>query len=177
MRACWRSAIIPSRFRFAFAGAPPTEYGWIKQWQAEHDSEALRPEGAPLSLQFPLLGFRYKDAAWRQRMQRESPLASIKAVQAPAYIWAGARDDHVPLKSIVQYVGEARRLGKPVSLLIDPDGGHGPTTRLGAEASLYMIELAAHRHLGGALSPASTELEAFLKRNVRIDLDTHTISR
>jgi len=161
----------PARFRFAFAGAPPTEYGWIKQWQAEHDSDALRAEGAPLSLQFPQLGFRYQDAAWRQKMHRESPLAALRALQAPAYIWAGARDDRVPLKSIVHYVGEARRLGKPVSLLIDPDAGHGPESILGAEACLYLIEIAAHRHFGGGLSSVSPELRAFLRRNVRIDVD------
>lgn len=161
----------PARFRFAFAGAPPTEYGWIKQWQAEHDSEALRPEGPPLSLQFPQLGFRYKDAAWRRKMHRESPLAALRALQAPAYIWAGARDDRVPLKSIVHYVGEARRLGKPLSLLIDPDAGHVPERVLGAEACFYLIEIAAHRHLGGGLSPVSPELRAFLRRNVRIDID------
>jgi dienelactone hydrolase len=139
----------PARFRFAFAGAPPTEYGWIKQWQAEHDGDAIRPEGPPLSLQFAELGFRYEDATWRQKMARESPLATLRAVQAPAYIWAGAHDDRVPLKSVVHYVGEARRLDKPLSLLIDPDGGHGPESALGVEASLYLIELAAHRHLGG----------------------------
>ena len=161
----------PGRFRFAFAGAPPTEYGWIKQWQAEHDSEALRPEGPPLSLQFPELGFRYRDPAWRQKMLRESPLAALRALQAPAYIWAGARDDRVPLKSIVHYAGEARRLGKPLTLLIDPGAGHAPENQLGAEAFLYLIELAAHRHFGGGLSPVSPELRAFLRRNVRIDID------
>ena len=161
----------PARFRFAFAGAPPTEYGWLKQWQAEHDSDALRPEGSPLSLRFPQLGFPYEDAAWREKMQRESPLAALQALQAPAYIWAGARDDRVPLKSIVHYVGEARRLGKPLSLLIDPDAGHNPESPLGAEACLYLIELAAHRHFGGGLSPVSTELQEFLRRNVRIDID------
>ena len=159
----------PSRFRFAFAGAPPTEYGWIKQWQADHDSEALRPEGPPLSLQFPQLGFPYRNAPWRLKMQRESPLAALPALTAPAYIWAGARDDRVPLKSIVHYAGEARRLGKPLSLLIDPNGGHVPQSTLGDEALLYLLENAAHRHFGGAVSPASPELKAFLQRNVRID--------
>lgn len=159
----------PARFRFAFAGAPPTEYGWIKQWQAEHDSEAVRPLGAPLSLQFTRLGFRYKDADWREKMRRESPLAALKELQAPVYIWAGARDDRVPLKSIVHYVGEGRLLGKPLTLLIDPDAGHVPGSAVGAEACLYLMEVAAHRHFGGALSPASPELQAFLRRNVRVD--------
>jgi len=163
----------PTRFRFAFAGAPPTDYGWIKQWQAEHDGEALRGEGPPLSLQFPLLGFRYGDAAWREKMRRESPLAALPSLQTPVYIWAGAHDDHVPIKSIVNYVGEAGRLGRSLSLLIDPDGGHTPRTPLGVEASLYQIELAAHRHLGGPLTPPSPELREFLRRNVRVDVDTN----
>lgn len=161
----------PARFRFAFAGAPPTEYGWLKQWQAEHDREDLRPEGAPLRSRFPLLGFPYEDAAWRQKMTRESPLAAVAALQAIPYIWAGARDDRVPIKSIVHYVGQARRLGKPLLLLIDPDSGHVPEGALSIEASLYLIELAVHRHFGGALSPVSPELQAFLRRNVRIDID------
>ncbi|MDB4907999.1 MAG: peptidase prolyl oligopeptidase active site domain protein [Gemmatimonadetes bacterium] len=160
----------PARFRFAFAGAPPTDYGWIKQWQAEHDSDALHPEGAPLSLQFPQLGFPYRDAAWRAKMARESPLAGVRSLEAPAYVWAGERDDHVPLASIVKYVSEVRRAGKAVSVLIDPEGGHGPTTPLGTEASLYMIELAAHRHLGGGLAPASPDLQAFMQRNLRFDM-------
>jgi dipeptidyl aminopeptidase/acylaminoacyl peptidase len=159
----------PKRFRFAFVAAPPTEYGWIKQWQAEHDSEAIRGEGPPLSLQFPQLGFRYGDPAWREKMRRESPLANVQALGAPAYLWAGARDDHVPLKSIVNYVSNARKLGKQVSLFIDPNGGHVPQNALGNQALLYQIELAAHRHLGGALSPASPALKAFIDRNLRVN--------
>ena len=73
----------PARFRFAFAGAPPTEYGWIKQWQAEHDSEALRPEGPPLSLQFPQLGFPYEDAAWREKMQSRVAAGCAAGIAGP----------------------------------------------------------------------------------------------
>jgi dipeptidyl aminopeptidase/acylaminoacyl peptidase len=159
----------PARFRVAFAGAPPTEYGWIKEWQADHESKALRAEGPPLSLQFQKLGFLYTDAAWRQKMLRESPIAALGSVRAPAYIWAGARDDRVPLKSVVSYAGKARQLGKPLTLLIDPAGGHVPATMIGTQACLYLMELAAHRHLGGGLSPVSPELQSFLKRNVRIE--------
>jgi dipeptidyl aminopeptidase/acylaminoacyl peptidase len=160
-----------ARFRVAFAGAPPTEYGWTKQWQAEHDNDVVRPEGPPLSQVFPQLGFPYEDAAWREKMHRESPLAALPKLQTPIYIWAGARDDRVPLKSIVHYVGEAGQLDKKLSLLIDPEAGHIPKSPLGTEACLYMIELAAHRHLGGKLSSVSPELKAFLSRNVRMEMD------
>ncbi len=159
----------PDRFRFAFVGAPPTDYGWIKQWQAEHDSEAIRPQGPPLSLLFPQLGFPYNDAAWREKMQRESPVAALPDLKAPFYIWAGGHDETVPIKSIVHFVGEARRLDKSLCLLIDPDAGHVPNSELGTEACVYLIELASHRHLGGEISPVSPDLQKFLNKNLRID--------
>ena len=94
----------------------------------------------------------------------ESPSSTTVSVTAPA-------GGNFTALSIVHYVGEARRLGKPVRLLIDPDAGHGPESVLGAEACLYLIEDAAHRHFGGGLSSVSPELRAFLRRNVRIDID------
>ncbi len=160
---------FPGRFRVVFAGTPPTDYGWNKQWQVDHERESPPEDGPPLVLQYPILGFRYNDPAWRERMRRESPLEALPLLQAPVYIWAGARDERVPLKSVVHYVGEGRRLGKRMSLLIDPDAGHGPESEIGVEASLYFLELAAHRHFGGGLSPLSKELQAFLSRNVRGD--------
>ena len=154
------------RFRVAVAGAPPTDYGWIKQWQAEHDSEALRPDGPPLSLLFPAFGFRYQDPAWRRAMAEQSPLALLPRLATPLYLWAGREDRQVPVKSIVHYAGEARRLGKPLQLLLDPDSGHVPAGPLASEAALYLVESAAHRHLGGGLAAASKPLQEFLQRSV-----------
>jgi hypothetical protein len=74
----------------------------------------------------------------------------------------------VPLKSIVNYAAAAQRLGKSINLLIDPNGGHVPQGVLGSDALLYQIEWAAHRHLGGGLSPVSPELKAFLRRNAQV---------
>jgi dipeptidyl aminopeptidase/acylaminoacyl peptidase len=156
----------PARFRVAFAAAPPTEYGWIKEWQAAHDTESLRATSVPLSIQFPQLGFRYQDAGWRAKMLRESPLANLAALRSPVHLWAGARDDHVPLKSIAHYVGELRRARKQVTLLIDPGAGHAPGDARSGAAFLYFMEEAAQRHLGGRLAPPSKELQAFLRRNL-----------
>lgn len=159
----------PGRFRFAFAGAASTDYGWMKQWQTENESEALRGDGAPVALSFPQHGLPVSDPAWRRKMQRESPLAAVAALRTPVYLWAGARDDRVPIKSVVHYAGEAQRLGKSITLLIDPGSGHNPRQPLNAEAWLYLMEHAAHRHFGGGESPVSSELRAFLRENVRID--------
>jgi dipeptidyl aminopeptidase/acylaminoacyl peptidase len=166
----------PERFRFAFAGAAPTDYGWVKQWQAGHDSAALRGAGPPAALSFSQHGFPFEDAAWRGRMQRESPLAALPALRAPIYLWAGAKDVRVPIKSIVHYAGEAQRLDKPLSLLIDPDAGHNPAQRLSVDAWLFLLENAADRSFGGGVTPPSPELEAFLRTHWRID-DQRTRSR
>ncbi|MGH8108375.1 MAG: alpha/beta fold hydrolase [Arenimonas sp.] len=159
----------PQRFRFAFAGAPPTDYGWMKQWQAEHDSESLHGDGPPLALSLPQHGLPYADAAWRQKMKRESPLNSVSKLRTPIYIWAGGKDDHVPIKSIANYASEARRHGKTLALLIDPDAGHTPAQALGSEAWVFMLESVADRHFGGGLTPASPELDTFLRKHLLID--------
>lgn len=159
----------PDRFRFAFAGAPPTDYGWIKQWQAEHDSDSLRTSAAPLSLQFVWHSMNYLDPIWRRKMQRESPLVAVANLRTPIYLWAGANDDHVPLKSIAHYAGEANRLGKSLTLLIDPDADHAPRQALDSEGWLYLMERAADRHFGGGTTPPSPELQNYLRKNLRID--------
>jgi len=159
----------PQRFLFAFAGAAPTDYGWAKEWQANNESESLRGDGPPVALSFPQHGLPFADASWRQKMQRESPLASVSALRAPIYLWAGAQDDRTPIKSIAHYAGEAKRNGKDVVLLIDPDAGHTSVQALGDEAWVFLLESAAHRHFGGGLTPASPELDTFVRRHLPLD--------
>jgi dipeptidyl aminopeptidase/acylaminoacyl peptidase len=161
----------PDRFRFAYAGAAPTDYGWQKRWQAAHESASLRGEGPPVALSFTQHGLPFTDPAWRARMERESPLASVSRVRTPVYLWAGARDDRTPIKSIAHYAGEAKRHGRAITLLIDPDAGHTPVHDLGDEAWVFLLESAAHRHFGGGVTPASPELAAFLRRNVPFDTE------
>ncbi len=161
----------PDRFRFAFAGAPPTDYGWIKQWQAEHDSESIRGNGPPVSVQFVHHRMDPNDAKWRERMRSESPLQNVSKVAGKIYLWAGAQDDHVPLKSIASYATEAVRLGKKVALVIDPDSLHAPRKPLNSEAWMYLLERAADQQFGGGTTPPSSELRDFVRRNRRIDTD------
>ncbi|MFN0159173.1 MAG: alpha/beta hydrolase family protein [Bacteroidota bacterium] len=160
---------FPERFRFAFAGAAPTDYGWAKQWQANNESESLRGGGPPVALSFPQHGLPLADSLWRQKMQRESPLTSVSKLGTPIYLWAGAHDDRTPIKSVAHYAGEAKRNGKAVALLIDSDAGHTPVQALGDEAWVFMLESAAHRHFGGGLTPASPELSAFVRKHLAMD--------
>jgi dipeptidyl aminopeptidase/acylaminoacyl peptidase len=159
----------PTRFRFAFAGAAGTDYGWMKQWQVDNESEALRGDGPPVALSFPHHGLPFANPAWRQKMRRESPLTAVSKLRVPIYLWAGAKDDRVPIKSVVHYASEAERRGKSLTLLIDPDAGHNPQRLHSAEAWLFLMERAADRHFGGGVTPASPDLNAFLRRQLRID--------
>lgn len=158
----------PDRFRFAWAAAPPTDYGWTKAWQARHDTPLLRGDARPLSLSFPLHGFRFEDPAWRERMRRESPRANVDRIVRPVYLWAGAQDTHVPLASLAHYAGELSRLRKTAVLMVDPDAGHSPGEPRGAEAYLYLLEAASHSHLGGERLPPDADLQARVRRTVRL---------
>ncbi len=160
---------FPARFRFAVASAGPAEFTWSMQWIADNGGSAIPENGPPAELFFSHYGIQLADTTWQQTMRRESPLAQVAQLRAPLYLWAGAKDDRVPLKSISHYAGEAKRHDKALSLLIDPDAGHGPNSERGMEAIVYLIEAAAHRHFAGALTPPSAQLAAFLKQNMRID--------
>jgi dipeptidyl aminopeptidase/acylaminoacyl peptidase len=158
----------PDRFRVVLAGAPSADYGWLKRWQVAHENASLRGDGPPLSIAFPQFGLPVANPAWRATMMRESPSANIARLRTPIYLWAGARDDRTPLKGIVAYATQARRDGKAVTLLVDPDAVHEPEPPIGADAWLYLVESAADAHFGGGTTPPSPALETFLRRTLRI---------
>jgi len=159
----------PQRFRFALGSAAPVEFVWGMQWVADNGGSALPEDGPPAALFFRQHGMPFGDVAWRERMRRESPLAHVASLATPVYLWAGARDDRVPLIEVVRYAGDARRHERPVTLLIDPEAGHSPEMPLGFEALVWMVERAASLHFGTALTPASPGLAAFVAKNLRID--------
>ncbi len=159
----------PERFRFAFAGAPPTDYGWAKQWQVDNESESMRGNGPPVALSFPQHGLPFADSTWRKKMRRESPLAWVSKMRTPVYLWAGANDDRTPVKSVAHYAAEATRNGKEVVLLIDSDAGHTPVDPLGDEAWVFLLESAADRHFAGGLTPASPQLKAFIRKHLEVN--------
>lgn len=159
----------PARFSFALASAAPVDFTWGMQWIADNGGSALPEDGPPAEIFFAHHGIPLNDANWRKRMQEESPLANIGRLRAPVYLWAGAQDDRVPLKGIVRYVAQAREMHASADLLIDPDSGHNPGSRLNLEAIVFLIEAAANRHFGGGLTPPSPALERFLRKNLRVD--------
>lgn len=160
---------FPHRFRFAVASAAPMDFYWGMGWIAKNGGSALPADGPPAELFFHHHGMPFTDKHWQQQMRDESPWVHIKSLQTPLYLWAGAKDDRVPLKEVVHYAGDVKRHGKPLTLLIDPDTGHNPDDRLNFEALVYLIEAAADQHFSGGLTPPASLLKRFVEKHTRID--------
>lgn len=156
----------PQRFAFAVPSAAPVDMAWNMESIAIEGGSALSADGPPLEVLLPGYGVPYAERGWHEKMQRESPLAHAAELRTPVYLWAGAKDDRVPVESIVRYVANAAPDFRPL-LLIDPDSGHSPRERLNAEALAWLIESAADKHFGGGITPPSPALQAFLQKNLR----------
>jgi dipeptidyl aminopeptidase/acylaminoacyl peptidase len=104
-----------------------------------------------------------------ERLHSGSPVANVSRMQRPLLMLAGGEDDRVPIRGVTDYAARLKLLGRDVSLFVDAEAGHNlvdPRTR---EAYVYLEEQMLHRHLGGiAPEPASAELRAHLKRNLRL---------
>jgi len=160
----------PDRFAFAVPSAAPVDMAWSMADIAIEGGSALSADGPPMDVLLPNFGVPYAEQAWHERMHRESPLAHAAQLRTPVYLWAGANDDRVALESIVRYVADAAPDYRP-ALLIDPDSGHNPHERLNVEALAWLIEHAAGKHFGGAVTPPSPPLRAFLEKNALSLLD------
>ena len=159
----------PTRFRFAVASAAPIDFYWSMNWIAKNGGSALPEDGPPPALFFQQHGMPFYDRVWRENMKLESPLAQVRQLKTPIYLWAGALDDRVPLKEVTHYAAEAKRYGKSISLMIDPQSGHNPNTELNLEALIYLIEAAANIHFGGGVTPASSSLRSLMQKNLPVD--------
>lgn len=160
---------FPGRFRVGVASAAPVDLEWDLRKLAAEGGSGLPVDGPPGDLLLRHYGLRFGDPQLSPKLAREAPLAQLPALSAPLLLWAGGEDDRVALTSLTRYATHARQLGKPISLLIDPQSGHNPEQPLAVEALFYLYELAAQRHLGGALQPPSPTLQAYLQRHLKLD--------
>lgn len=156
----------PDRFAFAVPSAAPVDMAWTMADIAIEGGSAISSDGPPIDILFPGYGVPYGEKSWHEKMHRDSPLAHVDELRTPVYLWAGTKDDRVAVESLVRYVAESNTEFKQV-LLIDPDSGHSPRERLNVEALAWMIEASADKHFGGGVSPISSELKKFLKKNLQ----------
>ena len=157
----------PDLFQFGMATVPPTDFGRTMQ-------AAAKPAGAPGELPFSQhlaeVGIALDDTAALKRMTDASPAANAGKLTRPLLIIAGAKDDKVEIASVTDYVARLQGLGRPVSLLVEPDEGHNLRKPLTRQAYLYLLQRMLHQHLGGpAVAAPTPELTRFLEQTMKAD--------
>lgn len=157
----------PELYRVALAAVPPADFGWALRW-ALTDSDLADRDGVPLATRFRLLGVDPADAALQARLSAQSPQTNAARLTRPLLLFAGGRDERVAIRSVTHYAATLRRLGRDLSVYIEPDVGHSADSPLTREAFLYLVEWMFHRHLHGeAATVPDAALAAHLHRHWR----------
>jgi len=158
----------PELYKVAVAGSPPADLAWSMRWLLVAGDQGARPDRS-LKAQLRLLSFDPDDAATYARLHVQSPLVGAAKLRRPVLLLAGGEDRTVPIREVVNYAAQLRRLRKPVTLYVEPDGGHSPTDPLPREAYVYLMEAMLHAHLGGDAADApGPRLRDYLQRNLRL---------
>jgi len=83
---------------------------------------------------------------------------------------AGADDQSVPIRSVTNYAARLKMLGRPLSLFVDPKGGHHIEDGDSQDQFLFLVSTMLHAQLGGSAEPRlGSDSAAKLKRQLRID--------
>ena len=158
----------PELFKVGVAGAPPADFGWSMRWLVDAGDQGALPDRSLIAT-LRALSIDPDDAATLTRLHAQSPLANADKLRRPLLILAGGADRVVAIREVVHYAATLRMLGKPVSLYVEPGGGHSPTGPLAIDAYAYLMEAMLHAHLGGAAPEApGTRLRAYLDSSVRL---------
>lgn len=155
----------PGMFRFGLAGQPPTDFARTMRVSA---AAPAKPGERPLRLMLAELGIDPSDPAQMQPIARAAPHGLGAQLRAPLLVIAGARDELVEVEAVADYVARLQAMGKPVSVLVDPDEGHNPRNPLARRAQMHLLLRMLHRYLGAPPPPAAdAELARYLSRTLR----------
>lgn len=158
----------PGLFKVGVAGAPPPDLGWGMRWLVASGDQGALPDRS-LSLTLRTLGMDPSDPAAYARLHAQSPVANVGLMRSPLLLMAGGADRTVAARAVIHYAARLQRLGKPVSLYVEPGGGHSPVAPMPREAYAYLMLQMLHAHLGGAAPDApGAALRAYLRENVRL---------
>ena len=86
-------------------------------------------------------------------LQDLSPVNHVDSIQSPLLIYHGSKDTIIPTEHTTRVAKSLKTLGKPVTLLIAPDEGHGFSKPESEMAVYRAIEHFLHKHLGGMIGP------------------------
>jgi dipeptidyl aminopeptidase/acylaminoacyl peptidase len=116
------------------------------------------------------LGIDAASAAQLEPVARAAPALHAARVNVPLLLVAGGRDEKVELEAVIDYAARLQGLGKPVSLLVDPDEGHNTRKPVVRRAVQHLLLQMLHRHLGGPpVAAPDQEVARYLERTMRAD--------
>ena len=158
----------PELFKVAVAGAAPADLGWSMRWLVAAGEQGALPDRS-LAATLRALSIDPADPETYARLHAQSPVANAQRLRRPVLLLAGGADRVVAIREVIHYAAQLRRLDKPVSLYVEPNGGHGPTDPLPRQAYAYLMEAMLYAHLGGAAPETpGVELRAYLHKNLRL---------
>ncbi|WP_374556365.1 alpha/beta hydrolase family protein [Thermomonas sp.] len=158
----------PELFKVGVAGSPPPDLGWGMRWLVQAGEQGDLPDRS-LKQTLHALSLDATDPAVFARLHAQSPLVNAAKMRRPLLLMAGGADRTVAIRSVIDYVATLKTLGNPVTLLVEPNGGHSPVDPVPREAYLFAMEVMLQRHLGGPpLESPGQRLRAYLRENLRL---------
>ncbi|MFK7737879.1 MAG: prolyl oligopeptidase family serine peptidase [Pirellulaceae bacterium] len=128
----------PERFVGGVATAPPINL-LDTLYRIDH-ADINRYDGVRLIDVMPMLVADPDDSELIAQMQSDSPGNKIAALSKPLLIWAGARDQRVPISHVRDFALQAAHGGKSIKLVVDRSCGHNfaPSDEIGPQALLEL---------------------------------------
>ena len=158
----------PALFKVGVAGSPPADLGWSMRWLVDAGEQGDMPDRS-LKHTLAALSLDATDPATYARLHVQSPMTNAARMQRPLLIIAGGADRTVAIREVVNYTATLKAAKRPVTLLVEPNGGHSPVDPVPREAYLYGMEAMLQNHLGGELpEPPGQRLRAYLRENLRL---------
>lgn len=158
----------PELFKVGVAGSPPSDLGWSMRWLLDAGDQGDLPDRS-LKHTLAALSLDPTDAATAARLHAQSPLVHAAKMHRPVLIMAGGADRTVAIREVLNYAATVKAAGRPLSLLVEPGGGHAPSDPVPREAYLFGMETLLQAHLGGAAPEAPGQrLRVYLRENLRL---------
>lgn len=158
----------PELFKVGVAGSPPADLGWAMRWLLQAGDQGDLPDRS-LKHALAALSLDSTDAATYARLHAQSPLVNAAKMHRPLLVIAGGADRTVAIREVVNYAATLQAAKRPMTLLVEPNGGHSPVDPVPREAYLFAMETMLQRHLGGAApEPPGQRLRAYLRQNLRV---------
>lgn len=158
----------PELFKVGVAGAPPADLGWSMRWLVDAGDQGDLPDRS-LRHTLKALSLDASEPETYARLHAQSPQVNAARMRRPLLIMAGGADRTVAMKEVVHYSATLKALGRPLTLLVEPGGGHSPVQAVPREAYMFAMETMLQRHLGGPEpEQPGQRLLTYLRKNLRL---------